>query len=343
MLSPRAEIILKSIIEQYITRATPVPSHSLVDDGELGISPATVRNEMAHLEEEGYITRPHVSAGSIPLDKGYRYYVESLGEVKLSSPEQIFVSHLFHQLEKELEEWLNLAAAIVARMVQNVAIITLPKRNAAQFKHLELVSLHDFLALVVLVLHGAKVRQQLLTFEQVITQPELTALAGKLSAGLAGLTRSQILSGDIRLSPIEQQVTDCVEKMMEVEDNQEQERSSFAGLHFTLNQPEFVQNHLMTVALMELLEQRNLKSIVPATPYNVRARVIIGKENVSEAVQHCSLVVRQYGLAGKALGTVGVIGPTRMPYDRTIATVDYLASMLSELVANLYGREMSSN
>ncbi len=103
MLSLRAESILKSIVGQYITKATPVPSQSITNDYKLGVSAATIRNEMAHLEQEGYITRPHPSAGSIPADKGYRCYVESLGDIKLPLAEQLFVSHLFHQVEKELD------------------------------------------------------------------------------------------------------------------------------------------------------------------------------------------------------------------------------------------------
>ena len=123
MLSPRKETILKSIVGQYIIRARPVPSQSIMNECELGISSATVRNEMVQLEQEGYITRPHPSAGSIPLDKGYRQYVESIGNVKLPLAEQLLISHLFHQVEKELDEWLNLAAALMAQMVQNVAVM----------------------------------------------------------------------------------------------------------------------------------------------------------------------------------------------------------------------------
>ena len=117
-----------------------MPSQSITNDYELGVSAATIRNEMAHLEQEGYITRPHPSAGSIPSDKGYRYYVESLSDIKLPLAEQRLISHLFHQVERELDEWLSLAATLIAQMVQNVAVVTMPKPAACQFKHLELVA-----------------------------------------------------------------------------------------------------------------------------------------------------------------------------------------------------------
>jgi len=339
MLSPRTETILKSIVGQYITSATPVPSQSITNDCELAVSSATIRNEMAHLEQEGYITRPHSSAGSIPLDKGYRHYVESLIDIKLPLTEQRLISHLFHQVEKEIDKWLNLAATIIAQMVQNVAVVTMPKLEACQFKHLELVSLQDSMALVVLVLSGARVREKLTTFDQIIPQLELTAIANKLSATYSGLTRSQILAKGTRLSPTEQQIIDCLVKVMEAEDNQEYEEHYLDGLHFMLNQPEFAYSRRM-LTLMELVEQRNLlRSIIPPGLTSDRVQVIIGRENKAEAIHDYSVVITRYGLLKKAAGTIVVIGPTRMPYARTIATVDYLSWVLSGLAAKLYGRE----
>ncbi len=339
MLLPRTETILKSIVGQYIIKATPVPSQNITHDYELGISAATIRNEMAYLEHEGYIIRSHPSAGSIPSDKGYRRYVESLGDIKLPLAEQRLVSHLFHQVEKELDEWLNLAATLIAQMVQNVAVITMPRPAACQFKHLELVSLQDSLALVILVLSGAKVRQQLITFDQIISQPKLRAIADKLSAAYSGLTGSQILAKDTRLSSTEQQTTDCLVKVMETEDDQAHEEQYLDGLHFMLNQPEFTHNQRM-LSLMELVEQRSLlKSIVPPELTSGMVQVIIGKENKTEAIHDYSVVLSQYGLPKEAVGTIGVIGPTRMPYARTIATVGYLSSVLSGLEAKLYGKE----
>ncbi|MEK7354605.1 MAG: heat-inducible transcriptional repressor HrcA, partial [Chloroflexota bacterium] len=340
MLSPRTEAILKSIVGQYIIKAAPVPSHSITNDNELGVSSATIRNEMVHLEHEGYITRPHSSAGGIPLDKGYRCYVASLGDVKFPPAEQRLVSHMFHQVEMELEAWLDLAASLTAQKVQNMALISTPKPEACQFKRLELVSLQESLALVVVVLRGAKVRQQLVTFDQAVSQQELTVIANKLSDTYSGVTGSQILTKKSGLSITEQQVTDCVVKLMEAEDNQEHDDSYIDGLHFTLNQPEFAHNRFLAQTLTELIEQRNLlKSIVPSLPTGKGVHVIIGKENGAESLHNYSVVISRYGLPDEAEGTICVIGPTRMHYARTIATVGYLSLVLSGLVAKLYGGE----
>ncbi len=192
MLTPRTEIILKSIINWYIDHAVPVSSQSLVHDYDLGVSSATVRNEMAYLEQEGYIIRPHTSAGSIPSDKGYRFYVSSLDEIMLPISEQRMISHLFHQVEGRMDEWLSLAATIISRLSQNTAVITVPKPADCQFRHLELVSIQDYLVLLVLVLRGARIKQQLLTLENPVSQAELTAMSGKMNQAYAGLTGSQI-------------------------------------------------------------------------------------------------------------------------------------------------------
>ncbi len=339
MLPSRTETILNFIVTQYIGGAIPVPSHRITKECELGVSSATIRNEMAYLEEEGYITRPHTSAGAVPADKGYRHYVDSLRDVTLPLAEQRMVSHLFHQVERKLEEWLSLAATLVARSAQNVAVITMPKPADCQFKYLELVSLQDTLALIVLVLRGAKILKQLITFDIIITQQELTAIANKLNAAYPGLSRSQIKSKSLVLTPLEQQMTDCVIKMMQAEDEITFEEPYLEGWHFMLTQPEFAQSQRL-LALTELIEQKHLLEAIglPET-LSHKVQVVIGKENKADVIKDYSVVISRYGLPDEAIGAIGVLGPTRMPYARAISTVAYLSSVLSELIANLYGRE----
>jgi heat-inducible transcriptional repressor len=340
MLSARTGKILNSIVGEHIVRAAPVPSQIIASDPELEVSPATVRNEMAYLEQEGYLIRPHTSAGCIPSDKGYRYYVESMENVKLPPAEQRFISHIFHQAEEEVEAWLHLTASLLARLVQNVAVVSLPKSAGCKLKHMELLALQDSLALAVVVLYGARVKQRLITFDQAVFQPTLTAISNKLNTAYSGLTSQQISAKETELSPLEKQVTDHLMEIMQAEDGQEYEEPYLEGWHFMLNQPEFAHSNRMSV-LMELLEQRSLlKVIVPAKLSQRAVHVIIGKENKAKAIQNCSVVISQYGLPDEATGTIGVVGPTRMPYSHTIPTVEYLSSVLSELVAGLYGKEI---
>lgn len=342
MLSDRSETILKSIVGQYIAKAAPVPSQSIINNFELAVSSATIRNEMMRLEQEGYITRPHSSAGSVPLDKGYRYYVETLSDIELPLAERLLVSHLFHQVERELEEWLSLAATLTAQLVQNVAVVTLPKPASCRFRHLELVAIRDSLALVVLVLHSAMLRQQLITFDQAISQAELTAIANKLNAAYADKTRAKISAKKLKLTAAEQLVADCLLKIMQSEDEQEYEHSSLDGLHFTLNQPEFRRGEGGQV-LTELVDGRNLMRTITPEEMSSEVQVIIGKENRAETIRECSVVINRYGLPEEAVGVISVVGPTRMPYARTISAVHYISSVLSQMVAELYGRKPEGN
>lgn len=336
ILSDRAETILKSIISDYIVHGVPVPSQSLANNPKLRVSSATIRNEMARLEEAGYITRPHTSAGSVPLDKGYRYYVESLGEVALPSSEQILINHLFHQVEHELDAWVRLAGTLMAQLVQNIAIVTTPKPTNSRFKHLELVGIRDSMALAVLIFIGARLKEQLIMFGRAVPQPTLTALSNRLNELYNGLTRPEIEGKDSELSPMEKQITACLLKMMQEQDEQEYEEPYLDGLHFILSQPEFARSTNL-LSLLELMEGRSLLSaILPRQLSRQRVQVVIGQENNADAVKNCSVVISQYG-SGEAVGTIGVIGPTRMPYDRAISAVSYMASVLNDLIAELYG------
>ncbi|HEY79137.1 MAG TPA: heat-inducible transcription repressor HrcA [Dehalococcoidia bacterium] len=339
MLSPRTETILKSIVEQYIARPMPVPSQGILADSNLRISPATIRHEMARLENEGYVTRPHTSAGAVPSDKGYRYYVESLFDLGLPLVEQRLITHLFHQVESELDEWLRLAAAIIAQMTQNMAVVSRPKLVGCRLKHLEVVALQDSLALLVLVLHGARVKQQLINFEQAIKQSDLSALSVKLNNVYHDLSLSRIKARATDLTPTEQQVTNCIIKMMQAEDEAQYSQPYLDGLHYITDQPEFA-NAPRLHELMQMVEQGNLLKVIIPPKLNTReVMVVIGQENEAEAIQNCSVVITLYGLHAEAVGTIGVIGPTRMPYARTIPTVNYLSTVLSQLVAELYGKQ----
>jgi heat-inducible transcriptional repressor len=337
LLNPRTGTILNSIVNWYIDHAIPVSSQVLVHDYELGVSSATVRNEMAFLEQEGYIMRPHTSAGSVPSDKGYRYYVGSLEECTLPLSEQRMISHLFHQVEGQMDEWLSLAATIISRLSQNTTVITVPRQADCRYRHMELVSIQDTLVLLVLVLRGARIKQQLLTLDNAVPQSELSAISAKLNSAFGGMTSAQVKSEKLGLSGLEQQMVDNLIKIMQSEDEQGYNQSYLEGLHFLLNQPEFIRNQRI-LAIMELLEHRSsLGTILPPPQGNGEVSVVIGSENLAEVAQDCSLVISRYGLPDEANGTIMVVGPTRMAYPRVISAVSYLSLLLSRLVAEVYG------
>src|SRR4030043_624229 len=207
-LTARREAVLKIIVSDYIDTAVPVASVTIFRNFKLGVSPATIRNDMAYLEEAGYIARPHTSAGSVPLDKGYRHYVESLTrKTELNMQEQDRIRKLFREVEKEFEKWLKLAGVIGASLVKNAALVTLPKPRQCRFKHLELVALQEFAALMVLVLSEAILKRQLLSFQEPMTQERLTIMTNKLNVAYSGLTSSEILVKKLELASKEEQVT----------------------------------------------------------------------------------------------------------------------------------------
>ena len=338
MLSERLESILRIIVGEYIFQGNPVASETIARGHGLGVSSATVRNEVARLEEEGYIVRPHPSAGGIPSDKGYRYYVESLAEeTALPMEERLMISHLFHQVEREQEQWTRLAAALLARMVRNLAIVTTAKAFESRLKRLELVAVQDFLALLILLLRETRLKQQLITFDEAISQEELTIVSNKLNAAFGGLTRSQIMAQRLELSPAEKTVTKALVHVMQGEDEQRYEEPQIEGLCHVLTQPEFASSERM-MSLIEMLESgRLVRSILPQVVVAEGVQVIIGAENREDAMLECSMVVTQYGIPGEVSGALGVLGPTRMQYGRAISAVRYMGSLMSELVAELCG------
>jgi heat-inducible transcriptional repressor len=338
MLAKRTGNILDIIVGEYISMARPVGSEAIVERHGLGVSSATVRNEMARLEDEGYIIRPHISGGAIPSDKGYRHYVESVIREAEEIPldEQRMLSHLFHQVEQELSEWTHLAASLLARMVCSVAIVTSPKALSCRIKHLELVALQDSLALLILLLQEARLKKQMVAFDGVISQGELSAISAKLGTMFQGLTVAQLLANDEVLSPIEQHIKNAVVQVMAEEDRRRYEEPYIEGLRHMLTQPEFTHTQNM-LRLVEMLESRDMvRSLLSEMVVDGGVRIVIGAENCEDAMKGYSMVVTQYGVPGEVNGALGVIGPTRMPYGRAISSVRYVGSLLSELVTELY-------
>jgi len=335
-LPERTGTILKIIVGEYVASATPVASESITRGYSLGISPATTRHEMAHLEEEGYIARPHTSAGAVPSDKGYRYYVECLlKEAKLGQEEQLDIQQFFCQAEQEPENWARLAVTVLTQRLRSIALATPPRAPVCHFRHLDLVALQELLILLVLVLQEGKIKQQLLASEQVVSQDELAAWANKLNAAYQGLTYIQIGAQELDLSPIEERIIGIIAQVMEAEDKQQYEQFYLDGWRHLVSQAEFVKGKKM-LSLVEALEEGSiLNNLLGSLGSESGVKVTIGNENKEEALQECSVILSNYGARGRK-GAIGVIGPTRMPYSRAIPTIDYISTIMSELVSGVY-------
>jgi heat-inducible transcriptional repressor len=338
MLTERRGRILQSLIQEYISTAMPVSSEAIARKCGLRVSSATVRNEMAQLEEEGYIVQPHTSAGRIPTPKGYHYYIEILLEEReLPQQEQRLILHQFYQTGKEVEEWVQLAAAILAQMLHNVAVITPPQLVEPRLKLVELISLRELLALLLLLFDDASFRQRRVSFDSSVSQEDLNAISRRLTDVYRGLTVAEIRDkGDV-LSPTEELVAKALLEVMDEAGGEGVGEPHFDGLSHILSQPEFTKGERALV-LIELLEKRSLlSSILSQAPGDERLRVIIGEEATQPALQGFSVVLSRYGLPKRASGVIGVLGPTRMPYERVFPAVRFLSDTMSELLHEAYG------
>lgn len=338
MLSKRREDILKIIVRDYVDTAIPVASEHIVRKYPIKISSATIRNEMMGLEEEGYLSQPYHSAGRIPSDKGYQYYIESLAyDMELPTTEQYLIRHQFHQARRDFEEWGRLAAAILSHTVNNVAIITLPKSTESRFKHIELISIQEVIALLILISQEADIKKQIIPLGVETSQEKLSTIANKLNSLLSGLTSQEIQKLKINLSPVEKQIISCIKTILDEEDNQEYEEPFIDGIRRMFHQPEFSSADKMR-QLVELFEGKAflLKTILPQAIFREGIGITIGNDNKEESMRECSIVLTRYGIPGNASGIVGVLGPTRMQYERAISAVRCLSSIMNELLRDLY-------
>lgn len=330
----RREAVLRAVIEDYITRAVPVSSSAIAEKYGLRVSPATIRNDTAYLEREGYVVHPHHSAGSVPTDKAYRYYVELIGEeVELPSVEDYLVRQISQEAKEELEQWLRTVAGLLARLVHNLVVITTPKAVRCRFKHLDLVALQDFMALLIVVLREAKVRRQVLSFSRKVSQDELTELANKLTCSYAGMTSSEISAKREALSSEEKHLSKSLVEIMDAEDKLEYGVPYVEGLRLLLSQPEFAGSPRV-LGILEVLEGEDwLRNIFYQESGKAGVKIVIGEENPEPALQDLSLIASQYGLLSKAGGIVGVIGPRRMDYATAISSLNCLSTLLSNSLA----------
>jgi heat-inducible transcriptional repressor len=338
-MTPRRQAVLGLVIRSYVDRGLPVGSKAFVAGFGLEISPATIRNEMAALEEMGYLTHPHTSAGRVPTEQGYRYFVEYLlRETELPLPEQYKIRHQFHQARLELDQWVRLAVAVLAHTTRKAALATPPRAREIKFKHLELISLRDTLILLVLVVQGGTVKQQMLTLDQPMDQESLSRLSNQLNEQCKGLTGSQISDGLAASSGLASQIGQFIGEVMGGVDTQSTGALYRDGLMHILDEPEFAEGGQVR-QMVQTLEGSSLMDVVTAAtePLGIGGvQVLIAGEGKWHDFSELSLVLSRYGVEGGASGLLGVIGPLRMSYDHTIGAVRYVSQLMSDLVSDWY-------
>ena len=334
-LSERQKTLLLLIIRDYIESAQPVGSKRLVEHYHINLSSATIRNEMAALTEMGYLRQPHTSAGRVPTEEGYRYFVsQMMNQAELPESVQATIAHQFHQSRPDIEQWMTLAASILAHQSQGVSVVTAPHTDKAKYKHVELISTQGRQVLMVLVLVGGEVSQQILTLSEPVSQERLSQTAAHLNKLLAGLAVNAMATLPTRSDALEQDILTLIIQEFRRTANSVSGEIYTDGLSNFLAEPEFAESDEARRALRIFGERSTLQDLIARTASNSNVgglQVLIGGEGGWEELRQCSMVIARYGVPGLT-GTLGVLGPMRMSYARTIPTVRYVAGLLSDLV-----------
>ncbi|MBT3315930.1 MAG: heat-inducible transcription repressor HrcA [Anaerolineae bacterium] len=338
-LTERQKTILMLIVREYIDSGQPVGSKSLVKNYKLDVSSATVRNEMRTLTEMGYL---RTTTGRIPTEAGYRYFVRQvMRNANLPNAVQRTISHQFVQTHSSVGEWMTLTASVLAHQTQAVSLVTAPRNEQVLFKHLELISTQGRQILMVLVFAGGDVSQQILTLAEVVPQSRLSQVAEQLNKKLHALSAEMILALPPRTDLLEQDILLLIQQEMLARGEGASGEIYMDGMANILAETSFADSDEGRRTLRFFDERSRLQDLLSSTVIDSAVggvQVLIGGEDSWEELRQCSIVLAKYGVAGQATGTLGVLGPMRMPYARTIPTVRYMADLLSGLVTeNLSG------
>jgi heat-inducible transcriptional repressor len=291
---------------------------------------------MSALTEMGYLRQPHTSAGRVPTEAGYRYFVsQMMDQAVLPETVQRTISHQFHQSGFDVSQWMTLAASILAHQSQGVSVVTAPHIEQIKFKHVELISTQGRQVLMILVLVGGEVNQQILTLAEPVSQERLSQTASRLNGLLAGRTVDAIAALTARSDALDRDILTLI--VQDVRRNADRVSGDIYtdGLTNVLAEPEFTETEEARRALKIFGEPSMLKNLLDRTTTgdNIGGlQVLIGGEGVWEELRQCSMIIARYGVPGMATGTLGVLGPMRMSYAKTIPTVRFVAGLLSDMV-----------
>lgn len=334
-LSDRARFLLKALTERYIREGQPVGSRTLARDAGLKLSPATVRNVIADLEDLGLVSSPHTSAGRVPTVQGYRLFVDTLLSVK---PLEVSVIDAFReQLETDTDsrELAETASGLLSDVTQMAGVVTLPRREHASLQRVEFMPLSDNKILAILVINNQEVRNCILETERPYGESELQQFSNFLNEQFAGREISDVRARLVcELRETRERLGQMMATAMEMADQAlgQAEQGNDYVLAGQTNLMEF--NELCSVNTLRHLfevfdEKRQLLGLLDQCAHNEGVQIFIGEESGYQMLDECSLVTAPYSVEGQVIGVLGVIGPTRMAYERVIPIVDATARILS--------------
>lgn len=337
MVEDRRLAVLRAIVEDYVATREPVGSKALVERHSLGVSPATVRNDMAVLEEEGLIAQPHTSAGRIPTDKGYRLFVDRLRAVKPLSPAERRAIETLLSDPVDLDDVMDRTVRLLAQLTRQVAVVQYPSMSRSTVRHVELVPLGGPRLLVVLITNTGRVEQRVVETGAVPGDDLLGDLRARINTAAVGrrLTEVPRLLRDLPLAvapddqPVAQAVLGALEDTLDIE---REERLVMAG---TANLARHGVDFAGTISpVLEALEEQMvlLKLLTEMADDGLGVGVLIGREHAHVGLSETAVVATSYASEGEAVARMGVLGPTRMDYPMTIAAVRAVARYVSRIL-----------
>ena len=337
-LNQREKAILRSIVQQFILTATPVGSRNITKKYDIGFSPATVRNVMADLEDSGYINHPHTSAGRVPTDKGYRYYVDSLMNVdKINIKEKSIIENSLGQILDETEDLVKVTSKLLSSITKQIACVTYPNLESGILERIQIINLTSTRILVVISIKSGLVKTITMELDTEMIESHIESVQLLLNEKLSGLSLAEIrntfkerfLDVEDDQKPIIRLFVDSVDKLFK--DEVRTDRLIVTGAKNVIQQPEF-ENPESFQSIIELIEDKDvIIHIMDKSSESKKEEVYIsiGSEMIDKKLQEYSFVSKEYKF-GETSGTLGIIGPKRMEYSRIVAIVDYLAKVLSE-------------
>lgn len=341
-MDERKKKVLAAIVQDYILSGEPVGSRTIARRYNLGVSPATIRNEMADLEEMGLLEQPHTSAGRIPSDYGYRYYVDCLmAPEKLTPAEEEYVRQRYNQKMLEIEEVLEETARLISEMTAYTAVALGPNQSNAFLEHVQVLPMPaTSKALLVAVLSTGMVEHRIFTIPENVTPEDLSRISRVLNASLQGIALEELQKAvlrDIYLEVAEHRgvvklVVDLLQQILALEGS---EKVYLEGILNILSQPEF-KNWEKVKEILAFFEREEALRRIFKTPPVKGLSIRIGQENKEEGIDKCSVVTISYAVEGKVMGKVGLLGPTRMQYSRVISVLQCVADSLSRSLQQFY-------
>lgn len=337
MLNERKKKILQIIIEDYISSAEPVGSRTIARKYDLGLSPATIRNEMSDLELRGYLEQPHTSAGRIPSAQAYRFYVDALIEPgTLTDNDMALIDGWYNERRRNIDDIFQSTAKILSRMTQNVSMVLTNQQTIANFCYLKFLPLDSQHAILCIVADDGSIDTNVVDIPLGMSSEEMDYLAGKMSK----LLEDRNLS-DISVEILQNVHTDVVEDKLifssllqavrKMTGRRQEQKVFLGGTKQLLNQPEFRDVERVRNLLGILEEEKVLKDLLQGGE-DSGLKVTIGSENKFTGIQDCSMVQATYRLNGQIVGTMAVLGPTRMEYGKVISVMDYLHKYLKTIL-----------